>query len=362
MGRTTPSKGAPPAASRKDARAKRARQTLNRDIPVILQSSARARVGVNSSELVVNPPALRAQHARAGSNGGVMIEEASSETSSTVSSEPVQIRLQVADTFQAAAHLLESSKFKNAKSSRVAVLNMASPLRAGGGFLNGASAQEESLCMRSTLYPALKDEFYRLPEFGGVYTPDIMVFRPHHEGAQDLPKNERFFVDVVSSAMLRHPDTEEDEEGEKIYASQQDRRIVEKKMQAVMNMVRAKGVRRLVLGAWGCGAFGNPVKEVAAIWKKVLLQTQSGTSEAQEYAGMDIIFAINDKNMAMAFARHFGNIEFITEEEDANVGEDEIDETELKIAELELQIEAARSPILKQRLSAVLDKLKFDVK
>lgn len=360
MGRNTPSRGLPPAGSRKDARAKRAKQTLNKDIPAVLQSSERARKGVESSELITNPPAPRALKPKIVSNGDATVEEASSETSSTVVTETVQISLQVADTFQAAARLLESSKFKNAKSSRVAVLNMASNLRAGGGFLNGASAQEESLCMRSTLYPALRDEFYRLPEFGGIYTSDVLVFRTHHEGAPDLPKSERFFVDVVSSAMIRHPDVEEDDDGEKCYASQQDRTIAEKKMRAVMRMVRSKGVRRIVLGAWGCGAFGNPIKEVAALWKKVLLSKQSGTSDTEDYNGMEVVFAINDRNMAAAFARHFGDLE-LDEEEILDDAEEDVDnEAESKIAELEAQIAAARSPVLKERLSAVLDKLKLD--
>ena len=62
-----------------------------------------------------------------------------------------------------------------AKDRRIAVLNMASFLRPGGGVLKGAVAQEESLCLRSTLYTALDERFYRLPKFGGLFTKDILV-------------------------------------------------------------------------------------------------------------------------------------------------------------------------------------------
>lgn len=358
MGRTTPSRGAPPPSSRRDARAKRAKQTLNKDIPAILQSSARARKGVDSSELITNPPALHVQDGTTVDTSYATLQKASSDVSSTVSSEPVHVSLQIADTFQAAARLLGSSKFKNAKSSRIVVLNMASPLRAGGGFLNGASSQEESLCMRSTLYPALRDEFYRLPEIGGVYTSDVLVFRPHHEGAPDLPKTERFFVDVVSSAMLRHPDTDEDEDGEKCYANQQDREMAEKKMRAVMRMVRSKGIRRVVLGAWGCGAFGNPVKEIALLWKKVLVGQQEQI-ETENCNGMEIVFAINDKAMAAKFARHYEGLEVEEQATPDEADDAEVhDEMKSKIEELESQIASTKSSVLKERLRAVLEKLR----
>ena len=112
---------------------------------------------------------------------------------------------------------------------RLAILNLASPLRPGGGFLNGATAQEEALCMRTTLYPALKEEFCRLPEVGAVYTPDVLMFRSHLPGYPDLPKYNRFFVDVVTSAMHRMPDIEEEKDGEKRYANEKDRLLAEDK-------------------------------------------------------------------------------------------------------------------------------------
>ena len=78
------------------------------------------------------------------------------------------------DTLNAAQAFLDPM----AKHRRITVLNMASFLRPGGGVVNGAIAQEESLCLRSTLYPALDEKFYRLPKFGGLYTQDILVRIP----------------------------------------------------------------------------------------------------------------------------------------------------------------------------------------
>ena len=55
MGRTEKSQGLAPPAIRKDIRAKQARHIINKVVPAILASKARARRGVDSSELIANP-------------------------------------------------------------------------------------------------------------------------------------------------------------------------------------------------------------------------------------------------------------------------------------------------------------------
>lgn len=94
----------------------------------------------------------------------------SSSTSGSVKSRP-KISVVQSDTLDA-AQVFVNPRIKDRK---IAVLNMASFLRPGGGVINGAIAQEESLCLRSTLYTALDEKFYRLPKFGGLYTRDILV-------------------------------------------------------------------------------------------------------------------------------------------------------------------------------------------
>ncbi|KAK5101963.1 hypothetical protein LTS08_004422 [Lithohypha guttulata] len=373
MGRTKPSLGAPPAAYRKDARAKRARQTSNKDIPALLQAYPRAKKGVESSELIVNPPPVNSTNQKVPPKheNDAQADPSTIDDSEAPTTPAVKVNVCVADTFQAAADFAQASQSPSLKRGKLAVLNMASPLRAGGGFLNGATAQEETLCMRSTLYPSLRDDFYRLPEVGGIWTPDVLVFRSHHEGAPDLPKNDRFFVNVISSAMLRFPDLEEDDEGEKCYAEPEDRKIAEQKIRAVMRIAKSKGAKRLVLSAWGCGAFKNPVGETARIWKKVLLGGKSSgkASAVEEWGDMDIVFAIKERAMADTFARNFG-VDLVVPTDDGPDGdqagksgdhdEDGATELQAKIGELEAQIASARDPGLKNRLTTIVTKLRND--
>jgi len=389
MGRTTPSIGAPPPSQRKDARAKRAKQTINKDIPTLLQAYPRARKGIEASELITDPPAVptvdKHKQINAGNHTGrdETVPEASATNSRSEASgdgpapatKPLTIRLRVADTLDAAAELHQDSKSRNAKSSRIAILNMASPLRPGGGFLNGATSQEESLCMRTTLHPSLKEEFYRLPEIGAIYTRDVLVFRNSDADAADLPKSERFFVDVITAAMHRMPETEEDEEGAKTYANDKDRKTAEQKMRAVMRIAKSRGVKSLVLGAWGCGAYGNPVGEIAAAWRRALLgrahdspkgKRKHNPSGNESWDGMEVVFAVKETRIAEILTSAFGGgltldvASIETSDEDEEDVEDRAAEGELKdkIAELESQIAATRSDVLKDRLQNVLEKLR----
>lgn len=311
---------------------------------------------MESSELILDASAI---DARSGLKG----PESRSQRGG--GREKVKIRVVVDDTLAVARAMSQVSTavMNNEKSSRykrnVAVLNMASPLLPGGGFLNGATAQEESLCNRTTLYPALKDEFYRLPEVGAIWTEDVLVFRD--PTGKDLSKGDRWWVDVISAAMLRFPDVEGTDEDKK-YASQKDRDTASRQIKCVMHILRAKGVEKCVLGAWGCGAYGNPVVEIAHAFRKVMLG-DGRDSKRTDWGNLEeIVFAIKEGKLASEFAKHFGNGLEVdrpaqgqdqASNESDDGGTDVVKDLEDKIKELDLRIGQSKNPSLRTPLEAI---------
>ncbi|KPM38638.1 hypothetical protein AK830_g7902 [Neonectria ditissima] len=349
MGRTEPSVGQPPASFRRDARAKKAKATINQLIPSLLSTHPRARRGIDATELIVNPPPAQRTETAAGDKDGP------------------RLTLRVADTLTTAHLLLEGTAHHARKLSKVAILNMASPLSPGGGFLNGASSQEESLCMRTTLLPSLKDNYYRLPELGAVYTPDVLVFR-NEQADEVLEKSERWFVDCISAAMLRGPETDHDDAGRASYANEKDRELAVQKMKMVMRICQAKGVTKVVLGAWGCGAYGNPVNEVATAWRKVLLPREDAKAKKNDKRETwsdigEVVFAIKDAGMADSFGAAFGD-GLVREETTVTDEEGEIEEVNpedvraqelrAKIQELKQRVETTTNPQVKTGLGGIL--------
>ncbi|KAG7406147.1 hypothetical protein DER46DRAFT_629774 [Fusarium sp. MPI-SDFR-AT-0072] len=386
MGRTEPSIGRPPAAFRKDARSKKAKATINKVIPNLLPGYPGAQKGINSAELIpfmnttVLPEAygklLKKQEDKSDTaTKGKSTDGAKDPHESLEKLKTPRISIREVDTLTAARDLLDietpagvQTDLGNTR-AHVTILNMGSPLNPGGGFLNGANSQEESLCMRTTLYPSLKDEWYRLPEFSSIWTPMVLVFRD--EDGNDLDKKDRFYVDCITAAMIRGPEFELDEDGVASYANKKDRDTAQAKMRAVMRIAMVKKSKRLVLGAWGCGAHGNPVGEIARVWKSVLTPRydKSKLKERWEYID-EIVFAIKDHNMAQAFADAWGDglerqdedkNEIKEEEEDAEVvdlADVKTQELKDKIRELEQRIQRVNNPKVSDGLKTILEGLK----
>lgn len=374
MGRLQPTVVIQPNAIRRSDRARKAKDTVNKVIPDLLKSSPRARHGIHNALLVTDPPA-----------------PTPGEPETAPASSHITIRVRNTDSLTAARQLTSSSRRASAavpgpqstkRISNVCVLNMASPLRPGGGFLEGATSQEEFLCMRTTLYASLWDDFYRLPEVGGIMTRDVLVHRDSTHDAGDLQKRERFFIDVISAGMLRFPETNsaarnaDGQEGEGVAACScgvsycdRDRELVTRKMRGVLRMAQQQGAQKLILGAWGCGAYGNPVKEVAKIWKRVLVGT---SRKSENWAGIkEVVFAIPDRNMVREFERCFADVstkepvspppepvmaQGWTSKTDGTRSPtaDLISELVSKIQETELQLDQISNPRSKARLREVL--------
>lgn len=153
------------------------------------------------------------------------------------------------------------------KNELTAVLNMMSNRKPGGGVVNGARSQEENIARRSNLVLGLNKKFYPLDDYALLYSPEIMVFKD-----ADYNMCDEFKCAVISCAAIRHPKLLPSG----VYHDSQ-RTLMEQKIRAILDVAVHHKVSNLVLGAFGCGAFGNPPRTVAYIFKQLLID--------QKYAG-----------------------------------------------------------------------------
>jgi uncharacterized protein (TIGR02452 family) len=178
----------------------------------------------------------------------------------------------------------------------VAALNFASARSPGGGFLNGAEAQEESLARSSALYPCLlaAGEFYTYHRAHAeltytdriIYSPRVPVFRDDRGALLTKPYPVTFLTSAapnLSAIRSNQPERAAEVPG-----------ALRRRAARVLAVAAANGHRRLVLGAWGCGVFGNDPATVAEAFAAALAR----------YPMEHVVFAIlgpNRDEFAVAF-------------------------------------------------------------
>ena len=194
------------------------------------------------------------------------------------------------ETTQVAAQRLVNEGYDN-----LVLLSFASARNPGGGFINGAKAQEEDLARCSTIYPCLlsKPEYYEInrSQKSMLYT-DHMIYSPKvpwfRVKSRDKPNNV-FLASVITAPApnanqaLRH--------GEKQASIQL---ALHRRCGQVLDVARQNKHRNIVLGAWGCGVFGNDPAMVAGAFKDWL------TTPLFEAAFDKVVFAVYDRSKDQA--------------------------------------------------------------
>lgn len=158
--------------------------------------------------------------------------------------------------------------------SRIAVLNFADALTPGGLVFEGVETQEEDLCRCSNLYPCISqdkvfDDYYgynrslendvysdRL-----IYSKDVLFFKDEDYWCIPI----RTKCDVITCPAP---------------VECSDKQVFINRIKCIIGSAYSKGVDHLILGKFGCGAFGNDPRLVATTFKEVL----------DEYKLFDVVY------------------------------------------------------------------------
>jgi uncharacterized protein (TIGR02452 family) len=167
------------------------------------------------------------------------------------------------DTFDTAKDLLDSGI---TTSQNILVLNMASAFKPGGGVVNGASAQEECLFRRSNYFQHLPSYLYPLDSDAIIISRDVFVFKDKEYKL--LPKV--YSVNCVACSAVRKPKLKYDNKGYQTYSNDKNKEMMYQKIRDIFKVAYLRGYDTLVLGAIGCGAYGNPLFDVVFMFQDIL--------------------------------------------------------------------------------------------
>lgn len=226
------------------------------------------------------------------------------------------------DSFSLAIERSKNAKYLFSKDAKqeVLVLNFANPVNPGGGVRKGAQAQEEDLCRKSSLLFALEDKsaspYYQCNRSLNTYMgSDAIVITPKVEIIKD--GNGELLDDsvVVSVMTCAAPMVKYGLEG---MSQEEYEQLLYHRIEGMLKCAAYLKYKVLVLGAFGCGAFGNDAKTVSDIFYKVLKEFDfCGMKEKDLFKRID--FAVLDKSPEQynykEFSRNFDN--FYRDEDEA---------------------------------------------
>ncbi len=180
--------------------------------------------------------------------------------------------------------------------SRVAVLNFASARNPGGGWENGAEAQEESIARVSGLVATLErcPDYYRINRAQesllytdhAIWSPAVPVFADDAGVWEAVP----FVVDIITMPAPNAGAMTAEDDLRGVLPT------LHARISKVLALAAAMDCAHLVLGAWGCGAFGNQPDFVAGLFAEAL--DPASTTWRRRFAS--ITFAVFDTSRRRA--------------------------------------------------------------
>ncbi len=190
------------------------------------------------------------------------------------------------------------------------VLNFANAYLPGGGVLKGFTAQEEDLCRRSSLHLSLTSEeaeiFYlnnkACPNLFNdnslILSPDVLVLKDRSYDLLVNPFNTAVVTMPAPNLMSKQAEGfkkdlqalyHDEFEREEFLIDLRERmsNVMKGKMRRVLSCMLGNGYIDIVLGAWGAGAFGHNVYNIAKLFKSVIHEEFEGCFRTVVFAVLD---------------------------------------------------------------------------
>lgn len=246
------------------------------------------------------------------------------------------------DSFSLAVECCRECSYllKGKGENRILVLNLANPVNPGGGVRRGAKAQEEDLCRRSSLLLSLEGReawaYYSynrnlhtyMGSDGIIITPDVEILKD--ENGNLLEDSVIVSVMTCAAPMVRR--------GLEGMSDEEYREMVYKRITGMLKTAAYLGYKVLVLGAFGCGAFGNDARIVSDLFYKAIKEFDyDGMSAVDFFRRID--FAVLDHSPDQYnFRQFFRNFGHFYREEDGK----ENQAVQARIRETEKHLDAVR--------------------
>ena len=191
---------------------------------------------------------------------------------------------------------------------RTAILNFADALVPGGLVLTGATTQEENICRCSNLYAALtspetnreyycynaladaKNDLYPTEWRPGVYTDALIYTRDvlFYKDDNNYEDVEPYRMDVITCPA---PSV-------KIKPELLEKTVIRSRIEKIVKAAILNKVDNLVLGAWGCGAFGQDPELISKTFMEVIKIYSAFDNVVFALRGCDPVFetGVEDEN------------------------------------------------------------------
>ena len=198
---------------------------------------------------------------------------------------------------------------------KVCVVDPASYRTPGGNYLNGGWGTEEQICAESNLFVVLEGlradyhDANRQSTHGGLNSDRALYLRDLIFTTGGAMKKRDVLVCAPPNRNFALQNHRSEAECDMDLAH---------RVEALMRIAAVNGADTLVLGAFGCGFFGNDAEQVAGLFKMWL--------EAHQGQFQTVVFSIAGGPALDAFRVAFPKDEALVEVAPASDGEDEFDD------------------------------------